>query len=234
MMNGRKMLIVEDDRDLVELLKFNLEKEGFRVSYTTEGNLALAEARRFGPDLIILDLMLPGLDGLEICRQLKVNEALCHIPILILTARVDEPDRVVGLELGADDYVTKPFGLSELIARIRALLRRREAPAPMRSILRRGALTVDALAHSVTVGDRHVELSVLEFRLLHFLASNPGIVFSRARLLDQVWGSDRDVSPRTVDVCMRRLREKIALESEVPAYLQTVHGVGYRFSEAGS
>src|SRR6185369_17478356 len=155
----KKVLIVEDETDLVKLLKYNLEREGFKVSYATDGAVALAEARREPPDVVILDLMLPGIDGLEVCRQLRRNDRFARTPILILSARSEEADRVVGLELGADDYVTKPFSTREVIARIRALLRRNEPIAPQRSKISRGAIVIDPAAHSITVGGRSVELS---------------------------------------------------------------------------
>jgi len=226
----KKILIVEDEHDLVKLLKYNLEKEGYRVNYTTEGSLALAEVRRDEPDLVILDLMLPGVDGLEVCRQLRRHEKYASLPILMLTARGEEADRVVGLEIGADDYVTKPFSMRELIARVRALLRRHEPVASHRATIQRGGLTIDPTAHSVVVSGRAVELSALEFRLLHHLASHPGMVFSRDQLLDRVWGNDRSVTQRSVDVYIRRVREKIEDQPQEPAYLQTVHGVGYKFT----
>jgi two-component system alkaline phosphatase synthesis response regulator PhoP len=226
---SKKILIVEDERDVVKLLRYNLEKEGFRVSTVADGSLALAEMRREEPDLVILDLMLPGMDGLEVCRQVRRHDKYSSIPILMLTARSEEADRVVGLELGADDYVTKPFSMRELVARVRALLRRHE-PAPQRSNLQRGNLHIDPSAHTVSVAGRHVELSALEFRLLHYLAAHPGMVFSRDHLLDRVWGNDRSVTPRSVDVYIRRVREKIEQQPQHPAYVQTVHGVGYRFS----
>ncbi len=227
---SKKVLIVEDDRDLVQLLRFNLEREGFKVSYATDGSLALAELRRFAPDLLILDLMLPGADGLEICRQVRQTSQFSTVPILMLTARAEEADRVVGLEIGADDYVTKPFSLRELIARVRALLRRQEMKETERPIVQHGQLLIDAQAHRVTIGDRNVLLSALEFRLLHFLASHPGMVFSRDQLLDRVWGSDRNVTLRSVDVYVRRLREKMEEPADGFTWVQTVHGVGYRFT----
>ncbi len=229
----KKVLIVEDETDLVKLLKYNLEKEGFRVNYATDGTVALAEARRDPPDLVILDLMLPGLDGLEVCRQLRRNDRFVRTPILILSARSEEADRVVGLELGADDYVTKPFSTREVIARVRALLRRNEPPGPQRSKVQRGDIVIDPTAHSVFVSGRSVELSALEFRLLHYMASHPGMVFSRDQLLDSVWGNDRTVTPRSVDVYIRRIREKIELKPQDPSYVQTIHGVGYRFATNG-
>jgi phosphate regulon transcriptional regulator PhoB len=226
----KKILIVEDESDLIKLLKYNLEKEGFRVNYATDGSVALAEVRRDPPDLVILDLMLPGLDGLEVCRQLRRNDRFARTPVLMLSARGEEADRVVGLELGADDYVTKPFSTREMIARVRALLRRNEPVAPPRSKVLRGDLVIDPTAHSVSVAGKPIELSALEFRLLHYMASHPGMVFSRDQLLDSVWGNDRTVTPRSVDVYIRRIREKIELKPQQPAFVQTIHGVGYRFA----
>jgi two-component system phosphate regulon response regulator PhoB len=225
----KKILVVEDDRDVSKLLKYNLEKEGFKVGAVTDGSLVLPELRRDPADVVILDLMLPGMDGLEVCRQLRRHDKFSSIPILMLTARSEEADRVVGLELGADDYVTKPFSMRELVARVRVLLRRHD-PAPQRANLQRGALLIDPAAHNVSVSGRLVELSALEFKLLHYLAAHPGIVFSRDQLLDSVWGNDRSVTQRSVDVYVRRVREKIESEPEHPRYLHTVHGVGYRFS----
>src|SRR5262245_5369529 len=229
---SKKILIVEDELDLVKLLRYNLEKEGFKVTHTTDGSLALAEIRRDLPDLLILDLMLPGVDGLEVCRQLRRHERYVALPILMLTARGEEADRVVGLEIGADDYVTKPFSMRELIARVRALLRRHEPTATTRATLQRGGLVIDPSAHSVFVSGRAVELSALEFRLLHHLASHPGMVFSRDQLLDRVWGNDRTVTQRSVDVYIRRVREKIENRPKDPTYVQIGHGVGYRFNVA--
>ncbi len=229
----KKILIVEDESDLIKLLKYNLEKEGFRVSYATDGSIALAEVRRDPPDLVILDLMLPGLDGLEVCRQLRRSDKFSRIPVLMLSARSEEADRIVGLELGADDYVTKPFSMREVVARVRALLRRNEQAGPQKSKLQRGDIMIDPMAHSVMVSGRTVELSALEFRLLHYLASHPGMVFSRDQLLDSVWGNDRTVTPRSVDVYIRRVREKIENQPQQPIYVQTVHGVGYRFAVNG-
>ena len=229
----KKILIVEDESDLIKLLKYNLEKEGFRVSYATDGSIALAEVRRDPPDVVILDLMLPGLDGLEVCRQLRRSDKFSRIPVLMLSARSEEADRIVGLELGADDYVTKPFSMREVVARVRALLRRNEQAGPQKSKLQRGEIMIDPMAHSVMVSGRTVELSALEFRLLHYLASHPGMVFSRDQLLDSVWGNDRTVTPRSVDVYIRRVREKIENQPQQPIYVQTVHGVGYRFAVNG-
>jgi two-component system phosphate regulon response regulator PhoB len=230
----KKILVIEDEIDLIKLLKYNLEKEGFKVAFTTNGSLALAEVRREMPDMIILDLMLPGVDGLEVCRQLRRNDSFSRVPVLIISAKSEETDRVIGLEIGADDYVTKPFGMREVIARVRALLRRNEPLEPaQKSKVQRGDIVIDPLAHAVTIGGRSIELSALEFRLLHHLALHPGMVFSRDQLLDRVWGNDRSVTPRSVDVYIRRIREKIELAPANPSYLQTVHGVGYRFAVNG-
>ncbi|MBP1607823.1 MAG: Response regulator consisting of a CheY-like receiver domain and a winged-helix DNA-binding domain [Acidobacteria bacterium] len=224
----KKILVAEDDRDLSDLLRYNLEREGYQVIPVRDGNLVMPNVRKFAPDLLILDLMLPGMDGLDICRQLRQTDQ--SLPVLMLTARAEETDRVVGLEIGADDYVTKPFSLRELIARVRALLRRQESAQVSQSILRKGALFIDPLAHVVKMGDRPVELSALEFRLLHFLASNAGIVFSRQQILDRIWGADRNVTLRSIDVYVRRLREKLEDQPESSGILDTVRGVGYRFA----
>jgi len=226
---AKKILIVEDERDVVKLLRYNLEKEGFRISSVTDGSLALSEMRREPADLVMLDLMLPGMDGLEICRQLRRNERYASVPILMLTARSEEADRVVGLELGADDYVTKPFSMRELIARVRALLRRQD-PTPQRNALLHGDIHIDPSAHAVSVSGKQVELSALEFRLLHYLAAHPGMVFSGDHVLDRGWGHDCSVSSRLVDVYIRRVGEKIEPQPQTPVYVQTVHGVGYRFA----
>ena len=226
----KKILVVEDDQDLVGLLKYNLEQEGFRVNYATDGSVAIPSIRKYLPDLLILDLMLPGMDGLEVCRQIRQSNKHMALPVLMLTARGEEADRVVGLELGADDYVTKPFSLRELIARVRALLRRRETFNLQTRALQRRDLFIDPQSHLVRIASRAIDLTALEFRLLYFLASNPGTVFSRDRLLDLVWGNERNVTPRSVDVYVRRLREKLETHGEIPIYVQTVHGVGYRFA----
>ena len=227
----KKILIVEDETDVIKLLKYNLDKEGFKVSYATDGGVALAEIRRDAPDLVILDLMLPGIGGLEVCRQLRRSESFSRIPILILSAKSEEADRVIGLEIGADDYVTKPFSMREIIARVRALLRRNE-PEQNRSKVQRGQIVIDPTSHTVNVAGSVVDLSALEFRLLHYLAAHAGMVFSRDQLLDSVWGNDRSVTQRSVDVYIRRIREKIEMAPQSPEYVQTVHGVGYRFATA--
>ena len=227
----RRVLIIEDDRDIVELVRYNLEKEGFQVSSAEDGITALAQVKKTPPDLIVLDLMLPRLPGLEICKEIRRDQSIPRLPILMLTARGEEADRVVGLEIGADDYVTKPFSPRELVARVKALLRRVERPegGEAQTQIQIGALVIDPASFRVTRSGKPVGLSTLEFRLLHFLASNPDRVFTRDRLLDTVWGSERFVTPRSVDVYIRRLREKIETDPQKPAYLKTVRGAGYLF-----
>jgi phosphate regulon transcriptional regulator PhoB len=227
----KRILIVEDDRDIVELVRYNLEQEGFQVSAVGDGSSGLAQIRKSPPDLLILDLMLPKFSGLEVCKAVRREPALNRLPILMLTARGEESDRVVGLELGADDYVTKPFSPRELMARIKALLRR-TADAPggdAEKVIEVGQLVIDPAGYRVTRGSKPLPLSTLEFRLLYFLASHPGRVYTRDQLLDGVWGTDRFVTPRSVDACMRRLREKVETDPENPRHLKTMRGAGYLF-----
>lgn len=225
----KRVHIIEDDPDIVELLRYNLTREGFQVSASGDGVSGLAQLRKTLPDLLVLDLMLPKLSGLEICREVRRHRKLERLPIIMLTARGEEADRVSGLELGADDYVTKPFSPREFVARAKALLRRAEpAGQPERSI-QIGPLLIDPGAFRVTRHGENVTLTALEFRLLYFLASRPNRVFSRDRLLDGVWGSDRYVTPRSVDVYVRRLREKIESNPDKPTYLKTMRGAGYMF-----
>jgi len=226
---AKKILIVEDERDVVKLLRYNLEKEGFRVTSVTDGSLALSEMRRDPADLVILDLMLPGMDGLEICRQLRRNERYAGIPILMLTARSEESDRIRGLTTGADDYVVKPFSLPELMARVRAILRRTH-PERIASVLTVGDIELDRDSHRVTRGGKAIHLGPTEFRLLEFLMQSPGRVFSRAQLLDGVWGRNVYVDERTVDVHIGRLRKAMMRGSE-PDPVRTVRGAGYAFTD---
>jgi phosphate regulon transcriptional regulator PhoB len=227
-----RILIVDDEKDLVDLLSYNLEKEGYAVLRAYDGDEALKIIRSRKPDLILLDLMLPGIQGMEICRIVRKNPETAALPIIMLTARGEEVDRIVGLEMGADDYVTKPFSVRELLARVRAVLRRYEtAPAEDRKTIRYGDLFIDHDAHEVTVAGRKVALSPTEFRLLWFLARTPGRVFTREILLDRVWGDDTFVEPRTVDVHIRRLRAQIEPDLSTPRFVLTVRGVGYKFAE---
>jgi phosphate regulon transcriptional regulator PhoB len=230
----KTILVIEDDRDIVELVRYNLEKEGFRVIAIGDGVSGLAQLRKSAPDLLILDLMLPKLSGLEVCKEVRREPALNRLPILMLTARGEEADRVVGLELGADDYVTKPFSPRELAARIKALLRRVEPAGETERTIEIGRLMIDPAAYRVTRAGKPVALSTLEFRLLYYLASRPNRVFSRDQLLDAVWGNDRFVTPRSVDVYIMRLREKIEDTPQRPAHVKTVRGAGYLFETRAS
>ena len=233
-MVGGKVLIVEDDRTLLEVLRYNLSKEGYEVLTAADGAAGLETARSTKPDLVILDVMLPKMDGYEVCRILRRETT---VPIMMLTAKTEETDRVVGLEVGADDYVTKPFSMRELMARVRAMLRRAEmmkkeavssarGPAPC---LKAGDFEIDAARHKVSRGGVAVDLSRMEFALLEFLARNQGQVFSRDHLLEKVWGYDFAGDTRTVDVHMSWLRHKIEADPAHPKHLVTVRGVGYKF-----
>jgi two-component system alkaline phosphatase synthesis response regulator PhoP len=225
----KRILIIEDDRDIVELVRYNLSNEGFQVAAASDGSTGLAQLRKSPPDLLLLDLMLPKLSGLEICKEIRRDERLNRLPILMLTARGEEADRVVGLEIGADDYVTKPFSPRELVARVKALLRRAEPPSEVERAIEVGRLVIDPLSYKVTSSGKPVTLSTLEFRLLYYLASRPNKVFTRDQLLDAVWGRDRFVTPRSVDVYVRRLREKVETDPDNPTHLKTVRGAGYLF-----
>jgi two-component system phosphate regulon response regulator PhoB len=229
----KRILVVEDDPDIVELLRYNLEKEDFEVHSTADGKKGLEMARRASFDLIILDLMLPQISGLEVCKEIRKSAELSSLPVIVLTARGEEWDRVLGLELGADDYVTKPFSIREMVARVRALLRRaeREKAEPADTV-HVGSLTIDPSSYRVERDGETITLTALEFRLLHYLASRPIRVFSRDQLLDAVWGTERFVTPRSVDVFIRRLREKIEVDPENPRYLKTMRGAGYLFEPA--
>jgi len=233
-MSGSKILVVEDDPTLLDVVKYNLIKEGYDVAVAVDGLQALEVARSEKPEVVILDIMLPKLDGLEICRILR-NEMT--VPILMLTARIEEIDKVVGLEMGADDYMTKPFGVRELLARVRAMLRRvemmkQDAAAgneAIPSVLKAGGLEIDPARHRVSVSGSSIDLSPKEFDLLAFLAGNRGRVFNRDYLLERVWGYDFAGDTRTVDVHIRWLRQKIEADPAQPKLLVTVRGVGYKF-----
>ena len=220
-----KILIVEDDPDIRELLRFNLEKAGYNLFLSEDGEKALTLARKHSPDIILLDLMLPGVDGLEVCRTLKKDPDLQRIPIIMVTAKGEEMDRVVGLELGADDYVVKPFSLREVVLRIRKVLDRREKQtAP--SILKAAPLVLDLDAHTAHLDDQLLELTATEFRLLAYLLRHRGRVQTREMLLDRVWGYSFEGYGRTIDTHIRRVRKKMG---EAQNLIETVRGIGYRF-----
>jgi two-component system phosphate regulon response regulator PhoB len=222
------ILVVEDEKDIVDLIEYHLKQSGFHVLTATDGGVGLELAIKRRPNLIILDLMLPGMDGKDVCRALKSNPVTQPIPVLMLTAKTEELDRVVGFELGADDYVTKPFSPRELVLRVKAILRRKEAPAEGEKVIRIGDFLIDIDRHLVSVKNSPIQLTSTEFKLLVELASNRGRVQTRERLLDKVWGYTYEGYARTVDTHIRRLREKLGLSGE---YIETIRGVGYRFQE---
>jgi DNA-binding response OmpR family regulator len=226
---GRKLIfVIEDDEDISRLIQHNLSSAGYEVHGFVSGNSVVPDALREHPELFLLDIMLPGTNGFDLCRQIRQTNALAAIPIIFLTAKSSEGDRVKGLELGADDYITKPFSPRELVARVRTVLRGPcEAPAP--DILRVGGLEIDSSSMTVRVEGRTIFTTVREFRLLEYLASHRGRVFSRDQLLDAVWKETAFVTPRSVDVYVRRLREKIEEDPGQPRYLKTLRGIGYRF-----
>jgi len=224
---SKTILVVEDDGDLCTLLDYNLSRSGYRAELLHRLEGGLERARKLRPDLIILDVMLPDGDGFDFCRALRADPVLAGVPILFLTARGEEVDRVLGLEIGGDDYITKPFSPRELMARVKAHLRRREEKSDMVTVA--GPIRVDSISRRAYVNDRPVTLTATEFRLLEFFLANPGKVFSREQLLESIWGQSTHVTPRNVDVHIRRLRERIEDTPDSPQRIQTVRGFGYRF-----
>ena len=230
---GARVLLVEDDEHIRELVELHLQLEGLTVVGISDGNDALARARAESFQLIVLDLMLPGLDGVTVCRAIRRESRNSDVPILMLTARRDEVDKVLGLDSGADDYLTKPFGVRELVARVRALLRRRRhvggehAPA-----VQAGALMIEPARRQAKLGDREIDLTAHEFELLYVLAANRGIVFSREALVQRVWGEDTHITVRSVDTLVKRLRRKLEVDPADPKYILTVWGSGYKFADA--
>ncbi len=224
-MSETRILLVEDEPDIAEVLRFNLEKAGYTVECARRGDAALESIRRQSPALLILDLMLPGLDGLELTRLLKRDAATAQIPIVMLTAKGEELDRIVGLELGADDYIAKPFSPREVVLRIKAVLRRHAGEPDAKGRIEAGGIRLDAEAHRVEVRGKEIPLTATEFRLLKILLERRGRVQTRSRLLTDVWGYAEDVDSRTVDTHVRRLRRKLGSESD---RIETLVGVGYR------
>ena len=223
---SKKIALIEDDADLFALLKYNLEREGFILVGSQTGKGAIELCRREHPDLILLDIMLPDSDGLDICKGVRSHPDLAHIPIIFLTARAAEADRIVGLELGANDYIVKPFFVRELVARIKIQFRTHGAP---QRILKAGPLELDRRGCNVKLENEELQLTATEFRLLEHLMSRPGVVFSREQLLNSVWGHDRVVTDRTVDVYILRLRQKIERDPAHPRFIRSVRGFGYSF-----
>jgi len=230
-----RVLVIEDEQDVAELIRYNLAKEGYEVRVVANGVDGLKQARESRPDMILLDIMVPQLNGWEVCRRLKQEPDTREVPVIMVTGRMEEGDKVLGFEMGADDYVTKPFSPRELLARIRAVIRRgKSAETPGRKVhLKAGQLEIDRHRFEVTMKGQRVELTPKEFELLAALVGNPGRVFGREELLDLVWGQDGFVEPRTVDVHVARLRAKFAAARLPAPGLETVRGVGYRFREPG-
>jgi len=224
----RKILVVDDEKKIVEILKAYLEKEGYQVITAYDGRSALELARSRSPDLIILDLMLPEVSGWDVCRELRQRS---EVPVIMLTARDDTTDKIVGLELGADDYVTKPFDPKEIISRVRAVLRRSEGKSVVKAVLNVGDISIDTEKRLVRRGDINIELTPIEFEILRTLAENPGRVYSRMQLLDKVQGDAYEGYERTVDTHIKNLRKKLELDPEHPRYVVTVYGVGYKLGE---
>jgi two-component system alkaline phosphatase synthesis response regulator PhoP len=230
---GQKILVVEDEPDIRKLINYNLAQERFRVLEAEDGEQALKLLQREKPNLVILDLMLPGLSGLELCKILRDRTDTTHLPILMLTAKAGEADKVVGLEMGADDYLPKPFSPREMVARVRAILRRSESSAAAESApsYERGALKIDFRTYEVFARGQQIKLTLKEFELLRFLVQNSNRVLSRDQLLDRVWGGETFVTPRTVDVHIRRLRKAVEKDDRKPTWILTLRGVGYKFDE---
>ena len=222
----KKILLIEDDTDLFSLLKYNLEKEGFSLNGLQTGKGAIELCRQVRPDLILLDIMLPDSDGLDICKGIRKTPELAAIPIIFLTARASETDRIVGLELGANDYVVKPFFVRELIARIKLQFRSQSTPP---RVLEAGGLELDPTSRQVRFEGAPLALTATEFRLLEFMMSRPGVVFSREQLLNSVWGQDRAITDRAVDVYVLRLRQKVERDPANPIMIHSVRGFGYTF-----
>jgi len=222
----KKILLIEDDSDLFSLLKYNLEKEGFAVNGQQTGKGAIELSRQVKPDLILLDIMLPDSDGLDICKGIRKDPDLAATPVIFLTARASETDRIVGLELGANDYVVKPFFVRELIARIKLQFRNQTAPA---RVLESGGLELDTTSRQLRLNGLPIALTATEFRLLEFMMTRPGVVFSREQLLNSVWGQDRAITDRAVDVYVLRLRQKIETDPASPVLIHSVRGFGYTF-----
>jgi DNA-binding response OmpR family regulator len=226
----KRIAIVEDEAELSALIDYNLRRHGYQPHILGGGTGTLKALEQLKPDLILLDVMLPDLDGFELCRQIRLSTVLGRIPVLFLTARSDEVDRVLGLEIGGDDYMTKPFSPRELIARVKAHLRREEMDVEP-PVLETGPFRLDRTARRVFLSDRELTLTSTEFNLLEYFITHPGRAYSRDQLLEAVWGEQRYVTPRTVDVHVRRLREQIEEQPDTPKYLTTVRGFGYRFEE---
>ena len=228
-----KILIVDDEEDIADLISYNLEKEGFATIKANDGGSVLKIVKTQKPDLLILDLMLPHMNGLDICRVIRANPEIAYVPVIMLTAKGDEVDKIIGLEIGADDYITKPFSVKELVARVRTVLRRSQEREKLsvKEIFEYDGLTINYGSCAVHVSGRPVTLSPTELKLLFFLSRNPGRVYSRDQILNNVWGDDTFITDRAVDVHVRRLRSQVEKDIENPRYILTVRGFGYKFVE---
>jgi two-component system phosphate regulon response regulator PhoB len=224
----KRVLVIEDERQLTDVLRYNLERDGYEAAIAHDGQEGLRKAQAQLPDLILLDLMLPGMDGLQVCRELRGNERTRRIPIIILTAKAEETDQIVGFAMGGDDYVTKPFSPKVLLQRVKALLRRLEAAEDTGDRIEHLGVSIDRIRHRVTVDNRELDLTPTEFRLLECLLSQPGRAFSRPQLMDAAMGDSAIVLERTIDVHIKTLRKKLGSDVD---YIETVRGVGYRFRE---
>ncbi|MBU5590914.1 response regulator transcription factor [Clostridium sp. MSJ-4] len=229
-MSEEKILVVDDEEHIVELLKFNLEKSGYKVVIAMDGNAAIEIAKNELPKLILLDLMLPGKDGYDVCKEIRKDNITAHIPIIMLTAKGEELDKILGLELGADDYITKPFSVRELIARVKAVLRRMNGQ-PIDISYNFGNINIDFQKHEISKNSKKVDLTLKEFELLEILIKNKGKVLTREVLLDKIWGYEYIGETRTVDVHIRHLRQKIEDDDKNPRHIETIRGIGYRFNE---
>jgi DNA-binding response OmpR family regulator len=228
-MHKGTILVIDDEPDLVELVQFNLKKDGYEVIIANNGQSGVEIAQKHVPNLIVLDLMMPGIDGLEVCRQLRGDTRTKQIPMIMLTAKAGEADRIVGLELGADDYVTKPFSPRELVARVRALLRRATSGQETPSVIRQGELLIDLTRHEVSYEGEQIVLTPTEFRILHFIAARPGRVLSRDQIIDAAVGNEMAVFDRTIDVHIAAIRRKLGKAGE---RIETIRGFGYKWREA--
>jgi two-component system phosphate regulon response regulator PhoB len=225
-MSKGTILVIDDEKDLIELIRYNLEKEGYDIIAATDGQTGLEVATKHRPDLVVLDLMMPGIDGLAVCQKLRADQKVGRTPVIMLTAKATEADRIVGLELGADDYITKPFSPREVVARVKAVLRRSSAQSEAPQMIKTGDLQIDLHGHEVTWRGTRVSLTATEFKILQFLASRPGRVFSRDEIIDAASGNDAAVFDRTVDVHITALRRKLGSGAE---HIETVRGFGYKF-----
>ncbi|SMC21552.1 two-component system, OmpR family, alkaline phosphatase synthesis response regulator PhoP [Clostridium acidisoli DSM 12555] len=231
-MSGEKILIVDDEEHILELIKFNLENNGFKVICANNGNDALKLAKNEVPQLVLLDLMLPGIDGYDVCREIRRDQSISTMPVIMITAKGEELDKILGLELGADDYITKPFSVRELVARVKAVLRRTKTQY-MDKIYNFDNIYIDFQKHEIVKDNKKVDLTLKEFELLQILVRNKGRVMTRDFLLDKVWGYEYVGETRTVDVHIRHLRQKIENDDKNPQYIETIRGIGYRFNYDG-